>query len=497
MSEDAVVGIRAAAAYAPRLRIETETVADALGGGTPSGVETTAVPEADEDALTMGVAAARRTIEVASAEADDHEEVVTSLGGLAFATSTPPLDEEDLTARLGSALAVPAAVPRQQFLGSTRAGTGAIRAVSSSLPALVVAADAPRGEPTDDREAAAGAGAAAVLLDDPEECPAVVRSSAAYATPYPGTRFRERGSDRIDGLDVTSYDRSAFRETVAGAVEGLDTPPGTDVSHVGEFVDAAAIQSPDGALPYRIADGIGVDTDAIARCAHVDDLGDTGAASAPLSLVIALEDGADRILCVGYGSGGGADALLVTRSDPVPATLALEGGDGVERTTLSYAEYLRRRGDITSGPPDGGGAYVSVPTWRRSIPQRHRLVAGRCRDCGALAYPPRGACADCNSLDGYDRVGLPGTGTVETVTTIAQGGAPPEFAEQQTRSGDFPVAIVAFDGPEGATASAPVQVTDVDPDEVAVGDRVRATFRRIYTQEGVTRYGPKVRPASE
>ena len=36
-----------------------------------------------------------------------------------------------------------------------------------------------------------------------------------------------------------------------------------------------------------------------------------------------------------------------------------------------------------------------------------------------------------------------------------------------------------------------------DPTAVAVGDRVAATIRRIYTQEGVTRYGFKMQPVGE
>jgi hydroxymethylglutaryl-CoA synthase len=38
--------------------------------------------------------------------------------------------------------------------------------------------------------------------------------------------------------------------------------------------------------------------------------------------------------------------------------------------------------------------------------------------------------------------------------------------------------------------------TGADPSEFAVGDRVETTIRRIYTQEGVTRYGFKIRPFS-
>ena len=173
---------------------------------------------------------------------------------------------------------------------------------------------------------------------------------------------------------------------------------------------------------------------------------------------------------------------------------------------LSYGEYLRMRGDVTAGEPAGGGAYVSVPSWRRTIPQRHRLRAGRCPDCGALAFPPEGACDDCGALVEYEPAELPGTGTVEAVTVIGQGGAPPEFVDQQARSGAYASAVVALDGPnaaggedggEGGTVSIPAQVVGTDPTDVAVGDRVAATIRRIYTQEGVTRYGFKMQPMGE
>jgi hydroxymethylglutaryl-CoA synthase len=162
---------------------------------------------------------------------------------------------------------------------------------------------------------------------------------------------------------------------------------------------------------------------------------------------------------------------------------------------LTYAEYLRRRGTITSGEPEGGGAYVSVPSWQRTVPQRHRLVAGRCPACDALNFPPSGACLDCSERVAYDRVELPGTGTVEAATTIAQGGAPPEFVEQQSRSGPFVSAVVALDGPDGGSVSVPAQVL-AGSEDVAVGDEVVTTIRRVYQQEGVIRYGFKTQLAS-
>jgi hydroxymethylglutaryl-CoA synthase len=473
-----MTGIAAVGAYSPRFRISAAAFETAWGRFQASGVEEKALPNADEDALTMGVAAARRALAAAGVDgaAVDH---------LAFATTTPPVEEGDLTARLGAMLAVPEGATRRSFGASTRAGSRALAATVDATPerGLVVAADCPAGERDDERDHAAGAGAVALLVTS--DGPAEVVDRAEHAEPYPGSRFRRRGSDVVEGVDVTGYDRAAFREPIVAAVERLDA----DV----EDVDAAAVQAPDGDLPYRAAGAAGLQPDDVGCCETVSELGDTGAASAPLSLAVALADGHERVLVAGWGGGAGADALLVERDGAVAADLALAGGERVQ-----YADYLRRRGAITSGPPDGGGAYVSLPAWKRTVDQRYRLVAGRCPDCGALAFPPTGACDDCGRLGGYDDAPLAGTGTVEAVTSISQGGAPPEFAEQQSRSGNFGVAVVAFDGPDGDqedAVSAPAQV--VDGHGLAVGDRVRATVRRVYTQEGVTRYGFKVEPLSE
>ncbi len=463
-------------AYAPRLRITAGEFADAWGRFEASGVEEKAVPEADEDALTMAIEAARRALDAADCDGAD-------IAHLAFATTTPPMAEEDMTARLASVLGTPDDAATHTATGSTRAGGQALDAALDAGPwgervGVVVASDCPRGAPDSEREHAAGAGAGAVVLAS--DGPGTVLERASHVEPYPGTRFREAGDDETTGLGVTGYDREAFTSALGGAVDGLSSPP---------EVDAAAVQSPDGKLPYRATDALGVDAGTIAAAETVSALGDTGAASVFLGLAGALEADADRVLLAAYGSGAGANVFVVeTGTVPVEAEL---GGEA----ELTYAEYLRRRGTITSGEPEGGGAYVSVPSWRRTVPQRHRLVAGRCPACGALNFPPSGACPDCGERVAYDSVELPGTGTVEAATTIAQGGAPPEFVEQQSRSGPFVSAVLALDGPEGGSVSVPAQVLAGDR-EVSVGDEVVTTVRRVYEQEGVIRYGFKAQVES-
>ena len=241
-------------------------------------------------------------------------------------------------------------------------------------------------------------------------------------------------------------------------------------------------------MPYRVSDALGVDAEAMDAAETVRDLGDTGAASAPLGLARALADRADRILVAAFGSGAGASALLIERgeSGEIPADLSLAGD-----VSLSYSDYLRRRGETTGGPPAGGGAAVSVPSWRRTLPHRHRLVAGKCPECGALAFPPEGACRVCAELVEYESVRLTEPGRIHAVTTIERGGEPPEFVPQQSRGGPYSVAVVAFDGPDGGTATVPMQVPLAGVDSLEVGDEVETTIRRIYEDEGVIRYGRK------
>jgi hydroxymethylglutaryl-CoA synthase len=135
------------------------------------------------------------------------------------------------------------------------------------------------------------------------------------------------------------------------------------------------------------------------------------------------------------------------------------------------------------------GAYVSLPTWWRSLDQRYRLVLGRCTECGTHTFPPEGACPGCNRLDTLETVEPVGQGTVVARTTISSA-APPVFSDYEQRVGSIGVVIVELD--EGAAV--PGMLTDCDPGDVGRGDRVERTVRRVYTQEGVVRYGYKFRP---
>ena len=138
-------------------------------------------------------------------------------------------------------------------------------------------------------------------------------------------------------------------------------------------------------------------------------------------------------------------------------------------------------------------AHVSAPMYWRTIPQRYRLVAAKCKACGAVTFPPKGVCRSCLASSAFEEVALSGRGTIHTFATIGAGSAPPEFAEQERASGTYPIAIVELE--EGPRVIG--QVADVDPKAIRIGMPVRAELRRIYDEEGVVRYGFKFVSAEE
>ena len=477
MSEDR--GVVATGTYLPRFRLDADAVREAWGSSP--GVSSARVPGADEDALTMAIAAA----EDAFADAVDAGIEAGDLAYLGIATSTPPVEEGAFASRAVRALGLSGGIRTGAATQDTAAGADVItEAAAADGPALAVAADAPRSEPGT-TDAGMGAGAAAFLfadLDGDSTGAPRLLDRADHADEYPGVRFREAGSRDVESIDITTYERGAITDCVASAAGGLSVDP--------ESVTGLAVHQPTPKLAGRIvrAQPYG----SIERQGQVaNEVGDLGAAGVPLALLDALADAGPEDVTVGGFFGGGARGVALAFEGGGTTAPNLGGGE-----SLSYSRYLRERGHVVSGEVAGGGAHVSLPTWRESLDARYRLTAGRCTECGALTFPAEGACRRCGARGSFERVELPREGRIAARTVIGQGGAPPEFGPQQDRGGAFGVAVVEFEL-EGESVFMPAQLTDADPETVEIGDRVRATVRRIYEQEGVARYGAKFVPVRE
>ena len=122
------------------------------------------------------------------------------------------------------------------------------------------------------------------------------------------------------------------------------------------------------------------------------------------------------------------------------------------------------------------------PRYFREIPQRYRLEAGRCKNCGKVYFPPRTYCGECKSKE-FETIKLSDSGKIVTFTIIRVG--PSNFSQET------PYAVAIVEVNDGVRLT--MQVADIDVDEVAIGQKVRLVFRKIQDEgkSGLHCYGYK------
>lgn len=125
---------------------------------------------------------------------------------------------------------------------------------------------------------------------------------------------------------------------------------------------------------------------------------------------------------------------------------------------------------------------MSVSSYWREIPQRYRLEAGKCSQCGKIFYPPRLICDACKSRE-FEPVKLANEGKIITYTIIHT--PPKQFKDQA------PYAMAVVELNDGCRIT--VQVADAREDELAIGKPVTLQFRKIqeYGEAGILCYGHK------
>jgi len=121
-------------------------------------------------------------------------------------------------------------------------------------------------------------------------------------------------------------------------------------------------------------------------------------------------------------------------------------------------------------------------TWRK-MPERYRLTGTRCSTCGTCYFPRRQICPKCRRKGKFEDVQFKGTGKILTYTQIH---TPPTGFEEQA-----PYVMVIVELDEGARVTG--QLVDSKYSNVKIGDRVRATFRVVQSDDpkGLVYYGFK------
>ena len=468
------MGIVAAGAYVPERRLERGVIATALG--TPPGPGTRSVAAYDEDSTTMGVEAARNALAGLPAALAPRR--------LLFATAGPAyLDKTNATA-IHAALGLDPAVGAYDVAGAVRSGSGALRfAADATEPTLVVLSDVRTGLPGGADERDGGDGAVALLFapDGPDDQARLVAWGAATLEfldrwRLPGEPAAHVWEERFGEHAYVPVAQAAF----ADACKVADTPP-DGLAHVvvtGVHTRAARV----------VAKSLGIRPDAL-----VDDLtaaiGNTGTAHPGIVLTAVLEQAkpGDRIAVVTLADG--ADAMILEAMDALGSvsprrSVAEQLASG--RSGLSYETFLTWRGMLEREPPRRPDPVApAAPPSLRHDSWKFAFTGSCCDECGQRHLPPARVCARCSAVDRMQPVPMadvPAVVATFTVDRLAFTPSPPLVA-----------AVLDFDG--GGRFRC--ELTDVVPEEIAIGDRVEMTFRRVATAQSVHNYFWKGRPARD
>jgi uncharacterized OB-fold protein len=227
----------------------------------------------------------------------------------------------------------------------------------------------------------------------------------------------------------------------------------------------------------------------------LDNVGNTGAAHAPMVLVAALEaaKAGDRILMVNWGNG--CDALLFKATDAIantPKKRGIKGHLNIKGPMENYGQFMRWRNMVALAPlsrPAGGSVSMSAE-WR----ERHLglpLYGVRCTKCGTVQLYMRGTsmrahvCLNCQAKD-----------TFEPYRFADKKGKVVSFSHDFLGGGIDPPAtrtVVDFEG--GGRGL--FDMVDRDPAECKVGMDVEMTFRRVGVAPGSNVYFWKCKPVRD
>jgi uncharacterized OB-fold protein len=214
-------------------------------------------------------------------------------------------------------------------------------------------------------------------------------------------------------------------------------------------------------------------------------VGVTGAAHPGVLLASMLDEAQPGETVALVVLSDGADVFVFRTTDAIAAYApARKVADQVAGgAPVAYGKFLSWRGMLAVDPPRRPEpARTSSSAAARSMDWKFGFVGSRDKTSGAVHLPPARVSMRGGAVDDMEPVPMADiVGTVKTFTIdkMAYSPSPP-----------IVFAVVDFDG----GGRLPVELTDMEPDQVAIGDRVELTFRRLGTSDGVHNYFWKARP---
>ncbi|AKG90836.1 putative nucleic-acid-binding protein containing a Zn-ribbon [Geoglobus ahangari] len=129
-----------------------------------------------------------------------------------------------------------------------------------------------------------------------------------------------------------------------------------------------------------------------------------------------------------------------------------------------------------------------LPRFWRKIKYRYNLIGTKCENCGRTFYPPRNLCPECRRKSSIVEVELGDTGVVLSYSVVH------DAPESMKLERPYIVGLIRLDS--GVVVTSQIVC---DPEDVRIGMRVRAAFRRYGEdgEDGIIYYGTKFVPVEE
>ena len=450
-----MAGIVSYGAYVPLRRLSTGAQSEK------------AVANWDEDTLTMAVVAATDCLGGIGRE---------TVGGLYFATTTPPYGEKLAATTAAWALGLRPDILSADITDSLRAGSAALRMAADAVKAgsaknvLVTASDLRMGG--GGMDSGFGDGAAAFLVGD-KDVIATIEGSYSLSNELLDV-WRASGAKNVRSWEDRFVFEEGYLKILPQAVKSFLEKS----SLAAKDIAKAVFYGPDLRRHRQMVGALGFKPEQVQE-PFFDKLGNTGASFTLMMLVAALEDAkvGDKILLASYGDG--ADVLLLKVTDKIKN---MTGKWGMKRSLASkmmlrnQGEYQAYREFAGSDPEKFGGASASVIARDRDAIYTLRGV--KCLNCGTVQYPPQRICTKCHTKDNFEPYSFADKKGKVFTFTLKYGGDIPAFARPMVDT------MVDFEGGGRALFG----MTDMTADKVKVGMDVEMSFRTLGAGGGIHNY---------
>ena len=479
-----MVGIHAFGGYVPRLRLQRASAFAATGWFAP-GLKGLAKGERsfcswDEDAVTMGVEAARDCL-----GARDRGMVARVL---LASTSHTYADRQNSTI-VKEALNLADATAALDISGSKRSATSAMinsfhTVEGNGGDTLCIASERNRHRPGSEGEFNSGHGAASVLVSKGDGCARFIGSHSVSIDFI--DHFRKSGEPFDYNWESRWIREVGYGEIVVSTIRQAMEKLRLDPVKIDHFV----LGSPMRNVAEAVAKKAGISASAVADTLATT-LGDAGAAQPLILLCHVLERARAGEMIMLIGFGGGCDVIVLETTEMLASTRPMVGISGYLENRVPVDNYIKFLAMSNLLELDKGmrAELDQKPVLTAQYRERKAvlgLVGGRCSVTGTVQFPKTPISVAQNARNVYTQEDYPLAELSARVVT---------FTADHLTYTPLPPAYygnIEFDG--GGRMMA--EIVDVAEDTLEVGMPLKMVFRikAVDERRGFTQYFWKAAP---